>query len=115
MKMANIAAMTAALDVFAAEVKTTDVPLTQLLTFLHVAMRGELPLTDLEKLTGVVQSSVSRNVARMGPGATPAAPGLGLMETYEDPWYRRRKLVRITERGRKLASDIEKALLKFAR
>lgn len=71
-------------------------------------------MADLEKLTGVGQSSVSRNVTKIGPGPNPKEPGYGLVEAYEDPFYRKRKLVRLTKRGKELIADIERTVGKFA-
>src|SRR4051794_21772868 len=99
--MTGLTSATALLEVYSHAAGTTDVPVSQVLTFLAVASHGEMPMADLEKATGVVQSSCSRNVARIGPGTNPKEPGLGLVETFEDPWYRRRKLVKLTHRGMK--------------
>lgn len=87
---------------------STDTPISQVLTFLHVAYRNEVSMAELEKLTGVTQSSVSRNVSKIGAGVNPREPGLGLVEASEDPYYRKRKLVRLTEKGKRLAGEINK-------
>lgn len=94
-------------------VETADVPLQQLLTFAHVADRQEMPMADLAVLTGVTQSSVSRNVARLGQGMSPTEAGYGLLSAFEDPYYRKRKLVSLTPRGKELAKELEKAAAKF--
>jgi hypothetical protein len=60
-----------ALECFSKITGSTQTPISQVLTFLHVAYRGEMPMADLEKLTGTDQSSVSRNVSKIGPGPTP--------------------------------------------
>lgn len=100
-----------ALEVFWTHTGATDTPMSQVLTFLHIATRGELPMADLAKSTGVVLSSVSRNVAKIGPGPNPKDPGLGLVEAFEDPWNRKRKLVRLTKKGRALADKINEEVL----
>jgi DNA-binding MarR family transcriptional regulator len=100
-----------ALEVFWKMTGSTDTPMSQVLTFLHVAARGELPMADLADSTGVVLSSVSRNVAKIGPGPNPKEPGLGLVEAFEDPWNRKRKLVRLSAKGRKLAERINDEVL----
>jgi DNA-binding MarR family transcriptional regulator len=85
-----------------------DLPIQQILTFLHVAGTDDLPMADLVELTGVAQSSVSRNVARLGRGTSPSEPGYGLMEAYEDPYYRKRELVKLLPRGKELVKAGEK-------
>jgi DNA-binding MarR family transcriptional regulator len=80
-------------------------------TFLLLAVAGgEMPMQELEKLTGLGQSSVSRNVARLGIGESLAVRGPGLVEAYEDPAWRRRKLVRLTARGKAVAKQLMEAL-----
>lgn len=83
-------------------------PLQQVQLFLHVAYLGEVPMEDLEEATGVEQSSVSRNVAALG-GGQHRKPGYGLVHAYRDPNNHRRKLVRLTEKGKALAWDISRA------
>ena len=91
------------------ETGNPTMPLQQVRTFLHVALHGEVPQASLEEATGVEQSSVSRNVALLGPGLSPAEPGYGLIESLPDPWNRKRNLVRLTQRGKALAWDIQQA------
>lgn len=104
--LSNTLAMRYGLEVFAKTAGGTDTPISQVMVFLVVAQRSEITLADIAKETGVVLSSASRNVAKMGPGANPNEPGLGLVESFEDPWNRKRKLVRLTSKGRKLAERI---------
>jgi DNA-binding MarR family transcriptional regulator len=84
-----------------------EIQAQQILTLLHVGQVGELPMADLAELTGVSQSSVSRNVAKLGRGATSRDVGAGLVEAYEDPDERRRKLVKVTSRGRELIKQLD--------
>jgi DNA-binding MarR family transcriptional regulator len=90
--------------------KAPELQAQQILTILAVADRSEIPMADLEKLTGVGQSSVSRNVAKLGQGTSPREPGYGLLEAYEDPEDRRRKLVRLTTRGKALIAQLESSV-----
>jgi len=87
-----------------------DLQVQTVSTLLHIAMNRELPMQDLERRTGLSQAAVSRNVARLGGGLSISAPGLGLIEAYEDPAYRRRKLVRLTPRGAAFARELSEAL-----
>lgn len=94
---------------------SSDIPASQLLTFLAVAFRGEAPMAELADATGVVLSSVSRNVAKLGPGPNPKEPGLGLLQAKEDPWNRKRKLVSLTRSGEELAAAVEKLIARAVR
>ena len=67
---------------------------------------GEIPMQQVEKLTGWGQSSVSRHMAKLGQGITIREPGAQLVETFEDPEWRRRKIVRLTSLGRKLHDQL---------
>jgi DNA-binding MarR family transcriptional regulator len=91
----------------------SEIPAQTVLTFLHISLRSEVPMADLIKLTGVSQASVSRNVARLAQGLTPDKPGAGLIEVYEDPYFRSRKLARLTSRGRKLVEAIGKRTARY--
>jgi DNA-binding MarR family transcriptional regulator len=75
-------------------------------TFLVLCLAdGEMPQQELEKHLGLAQSSVSRNITRLGVG-TPAEPGPRLVESFEDPCWRRRRIVRLTPQGRRLAQQL---------
>lgn len=67
----------------------------------HEGAEG-VPMQDLAKAVGVAQSSVSRNVAALSEWNRHHRPGYGLVEYGEDPFNRRRKLVRLTRKGRAL-------------
>jgi DNA-binding MarR family transcriptional regulator len=81
-------------------------------TFLAVCVRGGdgVPMQEIEKALDMGQATVSRNVAKLGQGLNADEPGARLLEAYEDPFWRRRKLVRLTERGRKFADQISSIL-----
>ncbi len=73
---------------------------------LEVSLRDETPMGDLESAVGVSQATVSRNVAKLGVGMTFKEKGAGLVEAYEDPKYRRQKLVRLTPKSRRLVDEL---------
>lgn len=82
-------------------------PMQQITMLLHVMARKEVSMSDLMNLMAVEQSSVSRNAAILGQGQNPREPGYGLVKAYEDPFYRRRKLVSLTPRGEALKAEID--------
>lgn len=91
-----------------------DTPMQQIVTFATVAYAGdEIPMQDLIGNTGVEQSAVSRNVAVLGQGRMPGSAGYGLVEAYEDPYHRRRKMVRLTAQGKRLMAQLEGAFAAF--
>lgn len=98
-KYAGMASTLKALEVLREELGRPDLQVQTILVLLHVARLGEIPMAQLEDLTGMSQASISRNVALLADGR-PKDPGFGLIEAAEDPHYRRRKIVRITERGK---------------
>ncbi len=83
-----------------------ELPLLQIQVLLTVAAQPDIPMADLEKVTNTSQASVSRTVAKLGRGLTPKEPGYGLLEAAEDPWHRKRKLVKLTPRGDALVKDL---------
>ncbi len=91
---------------------TTELPSQLLLIFAYVAERKEIPMADLMKVTGLAQSSISRNVSKLAQGE-PKSPGYGLIEAYEDPYYRRRKLVKITPRGEEFAKALDRSVSRY--
>jgi DNA-binding MarR family transcriptional regulator len=91
-----------------------EIQAQKVVILLQVALHNEIAMTDLLKLSGVEQSSVSRNVTMLAEGfPLKGKPGLGLVESYEDPAFRRRKLVKLTKKGAELVHEIEKRAGKF--
>jgi DNA-binding MarR family transcriptional regulator len=64
---------------------------------------GEMPMQEIERLTAWPQSTVSRNITKLGSFDQ---TGAQLLESFEDPAYRRRKLVRLTAKGRRLGDQL---------
>lgn len=88
---------------------TPDVAMQHAQSFLTVASNsGPISMGEVMNRVGVAQSSLSRHIEILGQGK-PSKPGFGLVTAYEDPEYRRRKLVELTPRGRLLVEEIRKA------
>jgi DNA-binding MarR family transcriptional regulator len=79
-------------------------------TLLVVAMRPGITMQQLSDATGLVQSSVSRNVAMLSKYHRLGKPGYDLVEAVDDPRERRRKIVYLTPNGRKLVNQVMKAI-----
>ena len=76
------------------------------LCFLYVAYHGEIYQTELADILEISQASVSRNVALLSRWNRYRESGPDLLENYEDQFERRRKLVRLTVKGKALAKQI---------
>lgn len=75
--------------------------------FLHVASQvSPISQQELEKRMNIAQSAISRNVAKLGNGLTMNDPGARVVESYEDPTSRNRKLVRLTSRGEEFKNKL---------
>jgi DNA-binding MarR family transcriptional regulator len=103
-----LAVALAAVEVFRKECRS-DIGSPTISCFLQIAIRREIPMFDLIQLLDVSNAAVSRNVALLGQGS-PKEPGMGLVEAYEDAYFRRRKIVRITQKGSALMEKVVAAI-----
>lgn len=75
--------------------------------FLSIADKSsDISMQELEVIHELTQASISRNTAKLGNGLTMDDPGARLVEAFEDPAYRRRKLIRMTARGREFKEQL---------
>lgn len=75
--------------------------------FYYVASQPRpVPQSSVREFLGLSEAGTSRNMAILGAGASFTMPGPKLIETFEDPDYRRRKLVRLTARGRQTLDSL---------
>lgn len=63
-------------------------------------------MKDIPDALGVAQSTMSRTVAYLGKINRHHQPGMDFVRATEDPNERRRKVVRLTPRGRQLRDRI---------
>ena len=79
--------------------------------FLEVARQPEgIKMQELAEKVGISQSSVSRNVAALSHMHRVGRPGYDLVVAFEDPAERRRKIVRLTPKGKRVAKELERVL-----
>lgn len=101
-----------ALDIIADEYE--GMPLRQAMAFLSVAINeadyGAAELKDVGRDTRAPAQVVSRDLLGLGKRARSGAPGLGLIETYEDFQDLRRKPYRLTKAGHTLIKQLSEAL-----
>ena len=75
--------------------------------FLLVARAGgEVPQGDIRTQMDLSEAGTSRNIAILSHGPSYNIKGPELIESYEDSSYRRRKLVKLTAKGRQFASTL---------
>ena len=70
-------------------------------TLLGAMEAAPCHMSSLGALVGTSQASISRNCAALGKIHRKGMPGLGLIETVEDPFNRKRKIVYLTPKGEK--------------
>ncbi|MEQ8964530.1 MAG: winged helix DNA-binding protein [Azospirillaceae bacterium] len=83
-----------------------DMPIQYALSFLTLARHEGLSMRELSDRLGIAQSSASRNVAALSEWQSFRRPGHDLVRAEEDPRERRRKIVRLTAKGRALADRL---------
>ena len=77
--------------------------------FFFVAMKNNkdgVAMQTIGEELDIAQSSVSRNVYKLGDINRHKETGIGLLEAFEDPMERRRKLVRLTAKGKRVHNTL---------
>ena len=78
-----------------------EMPLGQAKCLFIIAMSDEgMSLTDIAKKAGIGLATASRNVAALGKINRKREEGLQLIESFEDPMERRKKIIRLTTKGK---------------
>lgn len=83
-----------------------EMPLQQAVTFVEVALRPGISVTELSDRVGQALSSTSRNVAALGEVNRNRQQGHNLVVAKEDPLERRKKIVSLTPKGRRVAETL---------
>lgn len=83
-----------------------EMPIQMVVVFLRLALKGEASMQDLMDAAGISQASISRNVSALSKTHRRGKPGHNLVIAFEDPMERRRKLVRLSTKGKKLADKV---------
>lgn len=92
------------------ELDNPTLPTQTAIVLLQVMLTDNIPMGELERYVGLSQAAISRNVDRLGPGKSPDFSGARVIEAYEDPSFRTRKLVKLTPKGVKLKDKLVEAL-----
>ncbi|SMF41940.1 DNA-binding transcriptional regulator, MarR family [Tistlia consotensis] len=88
----------------------SDMTVQAVAIFLAICRREGITMKELGIGLGIAQSSVSRNVAALSDKARRDRPALGLVAAEEDPDDWRRKIVRLTPRGRQVRAQLAEPL-----
>lgn len=84
-----------------------------LLIGLHEDKEDGLSVQDLEGLINLSQSATSRNVQALSKWFKPNIPGHDLVESFENPMDRRKKIVRLNTKGKNLFNNLLRFLEKM--
>lgn len=78
-----------------------EMPLAQAMCLFVIAEKDEgLSLTELSKKVGIGMATASRYVASLNNITRYKTEGLRLVESFEDPMERRKKIIRLTPKGK---------------
>lgn len=78
-----------------------EMPLQQIRCLFVVAESEEgMSLSDIAKKVGIGLATASRHIGALGKINRRKEEGLQLIESFEDPMERRKKIIRLTPKGR---------------
>ena len=69
-----------------------------------------IKMAEIAEELGLSQSTVSRNVAYLGDWNRHKTKGHQMVEAFEDPMERRRKLVRLTAKGKRFITELTETI-----
>lgn len=83
-----------------------EMPMQMAAAFLIVALEEGITMKRLGERLGISQSSCSRNIAALSKVHRLNKQGYDLVVAEEDPLERRRKIVKLTAKGKRVAEAI---------
>ena len=86
----------------------SEMPLPQVHCLFLLAKAGEtgMSLTELSKAAEIAMATASRYIGNLGKINRFKEEGFNLVESYEDPMERRKKIIRLTPKGRVLINRL---------
>jgi DNA-binding MarR family transcriptional regulator len=79
-----------------------EMPMQMAHCLLCVALRPGLTMQNLSEMTGLSQSSSSRNIQTLGEWHRHGKPGYNLVQAVDDPVDTRRKIMFLTPKGKQV-------------
>jgi DNA-binding MarR family transcriptional regulator len=93
----------------------SEMPIAQAYCLLLIAQYEGLSLKELADRADVGMATASRYVAELGKVGLKGKEGMALIDAVEDPMERRKKIIRLTPKGKtfvsKITGDIKNASL----
>jgi DNA-binding MarR family transcriptional regulator len=77
-----------------------EMPMAQAYCLLLIAKHEGLSLKELAYMAKVGMASASRYVSQFGEVGEKGQPGMNLVAAYEDPMERRKKIIKLTPKGK---------------
>lgn len=110
--MATMKTLGKALDLLQAFREEIDafLPTQTAEVLLQVALKPGVSMVELQSLTGLASSSISRNVMMLSKWHRLHKPGYDLLEAIDDPRERRRKIIFLNAKGAKTVTKIMRIL-----
>lgn len=87
-----------------------DMKLTEVELLLMVAVKGEVGFKEIEESLDLPQQTASRYLAMLSSRKVKGQEGLGLVDRFEDPEDPRKKVVRLSHKGKRLMARINAIL-----
>lgn len=81
-------------------------PAQRLSILLAIAMRDGVTYRDLQDITGLANSTISRNISAMSKLNRHGKPGTDLVEAIQEEDGYRRKLLYLTPKGRRVIESL---------
>lgn len=101
-EVADLGALCLALNQFKVAAGSNP-PIQLFQVFCYVASHPSCLQADMEKVTGMSNSSCSRMVMWLGPRKADGSQGLGLVKSESNPKYYKQNLLSLTPKGEMLA------------
>lgn len=84
----------------------SDMPISQAYALLLIARYEGLSVKDLAHRADIGMATASRYVSQFGKMVRPGEPGMGLVEAADDPMERRKKIIKLTPKGRQVVAKL---------